>query len=212
MGDSFIEARVSLFSTLFDHNLRPFTFTFRETTLDWTLGTEPKWPSDATKALRGRIQNRIAENSRRINEEMRAMKTAQRRMGLTLSRISPASMFQLVAIDVSGTGLALQDRYVDSINEYRTRFNSFVEEKGGNRMVMRAGGGHADDDEEDGVGVFGEQGQPLDLREMPRFDPAPLDARTAIAPTITDLGLLGFLAVACFGVSFVAFLRYDVRP
>jgi len=120
-------------------------------------------------------------------------------------------MFQLVALDVSGTGLTLQDRYVDAINEYRTRFNAFVEEKGGNRMTMRAGGGHGDDDEED-EGGFGEQGEPLDLREMPRFVSPPLAARAAIAPTIPDLGLLGLLGVACFGVAFGAFLRYDVRP
>ena len=160
------------------------------------------------------VQARIAGDSRRINEEMRAMKAAQHRLGLNLSRLSPAAMFQLVALNVAGTDLSLQDRYVDAIDEYRNRFNTFVEEKGGNRMVMRAGGGHddEDDEEEESGGVFGDQGKPLDLREMPRFAPPVLEARAAIAPSIRDLGLLGFLAVACFGVAFVAFLRYDVRP
>jgi hypothetical protein len=166
---------------------------------------------------RKELQARVAENSRRINEEIRAMKTAQQRIGLSLSRISPASMFQLVALDVSGTGLELQDRYVDAIGEYRSRFNAFVEEQGGNRLVIRAGGGHDDEDEgedeEDAaVGVFGDQGQPIDLREMPRFTPPELTARAAIAPAIPDLGLLGLLGVVFFGVAFAAFLRYDVRP
>jgi ABC-type transport system involved in multi-copper enzyme maturation permease subunit len=155
------------------------------------------------------VQKEIAENSRRINEEMRAMKAAQHRLGLSLSRVSPASMFQLVAFDVSGTGLSLNERYVDAINEYRDRFNAFVEERGGNRMVVRAGG-HADDEEEE-QGAFGDQGKPLDLREMPRFEPSPIVARDVIAPTIPDLGLLGLLGVAFFGVAFVAFQRYDVR-
>jgi ABC-type transport system involved in multi-copper enzyme maturation permease subunit len=157
------------------------------------------------------LQARIADNSRRINEELRAMKATQQRLGLSLSRVSPAAMFQLVALDVSGTGPEMQDRYVEAIEEYRTRFNTFVEGKGGNRMVMRAGSGHGDDDEE-ADGIFGDKGTPLDLREMPRFEAPPVEARAAIAPTIPDLGLLGVLGVACFGVAFVAFLRYDVRP
>ena len=124
-------------------------------------------------------------------------------------------MFQLVALRVSGTGLDLQNRYVDAIDEYRDRFNAFVEEKGGNRMVMRAGGGdHGDDDEDDeeSGGLFGGQGEPLDLREMPRYEAPVVHAREAVAPAVADLGLLGLLIVAAFAVAFGSFLRYDVRP
>jgi hypothetical protein len=51
--DSFVEALINTVSTLYDHNLRPFSFTFRETTLNRALGTEPEWPGDAPEALRG---------------------------------------------------------------------------------------------------------------------------------------------------------------
>jgi hypothetical protein len=161
------------------------------------------------------LHARIAENSRRLNEEMRAMKANQHRTGLALSRISPASAFQLVALEVAGTGLGLSDRYIDSMQEYNNRFSQFVEEQGGNRMTIRIGHGDDDeegeDDEEEAGGLM-DQGKPLDLREMPRYQPPVLAAGAAVAPTIPDLGLLGVLIAVCFAVAFTAFLRYDVRP
>jgi len=159
------------------------------------------------------LQARIAENSRRLNEELRALKAQQHRRGLALSRISPAASFQLVALEVAGTGLGLRDRYWNSIEEYRDDFNQYVEEQGGNRMVIRMGhgGDPEEEDEEAGGGMFN-QGKPMDLRAMPLYNPPVLTAREAIAPTIPDLGLLGALILVCFAAAFTAFLRYDVRP
>jgi ABC-type transport system involved in multi-copper enzyme maturation permease subunit len=160
------------------------------------------------------LQARIAENSRRLNEELRALKAQQHRLGLAMSRISPASSFQLVALDVAGTGLGLDQRYFDSIEEYRDRFSRYVEEQGGNRFMIRLG--HGDDDEESDDEAAGgnllDQGKPLDLREMPRYQAPRLAAGEVIAPTIPDLSLLGALVAVCFAVAFAAFLRYDVRP
>jgi len=159
------------------------------------------------------VQTRIAENSRRLNEELRAMRGKQHRLGLSLSRISPASSFQLVALDVAGTGLDLDQRYFESIEDYRDSFSRFVEEQGGNNFTIRMG--HPGDDEEEGDEAGGnllDQGKPLDLREMPRYQAPRLTAREVIAPTIPDMGLLGALVAACFAIAFTAFLRYDVRP
>ena len=60
--------------------------------------------------------------------------------------------------------------------------------------------------------LFGGQGEPLDLREMPRYEPPRIHAVEAVAPAIPDLGLLALLNVGAFAVAFVSFLRYDVRP
>ena len=77
--------------------------------------------------------------------------------------------------------------------------------------------GHGDDDEEGGDdegggGMFGGQGKPLDLREMPRYEPPAIHAREVVEPVVADLGLLALLIVAAFAVAFASFLRYDVRP
>jgi ABC-type transport system involved in multi-copper enzyme maturation permease subunit len=161
---------------------------------------------------RQRLQERITENSRRLNEEVRGLKARQQRVGLALSRLSPASAFQLVALEVGGTGLGLSDRYFDSIEEYRNRLGQFVEEQGGNTLSIRIG--HGDEDEEDDAlgGGMGDQGKPLDLREMPRYQAPVLSAGEVIEPTLPDIGLLAVLVMGCFAVAFTAFLHYDVRP
>ena len=80
-------------------------------------------------------------------------------------------------------------------------------------MVMRVGGGDDDsDDDADGGSIFGRRGEPLDLREMPRYEPPKIQASRAVAPAIPDLGLLALLTIGAFAVAFTAFLRYDVRP
>lgn len=161
---------------------------------------------------RQRLQKQITENSRRVNEEVRGLKARQQRVGLALSRFSPASAFQLVALEVGGTGLSLGDRYFNSIEEYRTQFGQFVEKQGGNTMSIRIG--HGDDDEEEAAigGGMGDQGKPLDLREMPRYQAPVIPVSEVIAPTLPDLGLLAILVLGCFAVAFTGFLRYDVRP
>lgn len=174
-----------------------------EDTMTW------KW-MEQDEEDREALQGRIAENARRLNEEVRALKAKQQRLGLSLSRVSPASSFQLVALEVAGTGLELRERYFDSMEEYRDRFQQFVNDQGGGTFTIRIG--HSDDQDEEEQDAVSDQGKPIDLREMPRYQPPAIAAADVIAPAIPDLGLLGILVAACFAVSFTAFLRYDVRP
>jgi len=170
------------------------------------------WMEDDERE-RQEVKIRIAEHSRRISEEIRNLKAGQERLGLNLSRISPAAAFQLIALDVAGTGLELQRRYEVAISDYRERFASYVDDKGGRQMIISRRSSSDDDDGHDGGGggPFGE-GETLDLRDMPRFQAPRVEASAAIAPTIPDLGLLGLLGIGAFAVAFVSFLRYDVRP
>lgn len=71
----------------------------------------------------------------------------------------------------------------------------------------RAGPGddEVDEDEEESGRVLGGQGKPLNLREMPRYEPPAIAARDVIAPTIPDLRLLGILIAASLAVAFTIF-------
>ncbi|MCP4664255.1 MAG: ABC transporter permease subunit [bacterium] len=152
-------------------------------------------------------ETRIAEHAARLNEQLRNRKAEQRRLALSLSRLSPASAYQLAAMNLAGTGLSLKTRYEDRARTYREAFVSFAGERaaGTRHVVRRRGGG--------GGGVLSDAGaqQPLDLSEMPRFQAPRLGFREAVAPVPADLGLLALESLLGFVVGFVGFLRYDVR-
>lgn len=142
----------------------------------------------------------IAEFNRRLNENVRNRRAVQERLGFNLSRLSPAAAFQLVAMNVAGTDVGLKSRYEDALNQYRTTFNEFVENKrgeGGGNFIM-IGGGNQDT-------------EPLDLSELPRFTEPEQSVSAGLAPSISDMGILAFFALAAFFGAFVGFLRYDVR-
>ena len=52
---------------------------------------------------------------------------------------------------------------------------------------------------------------PLDLKELPRFQAPEYKFKEAVAPTVVDMGLLALYSLLAFAGAFVAFLRYDVR-
>ena len=160
------------------------------------------------------LQARIAENSRRINEEVACAEGSTTPPGVVVQ--PHLAGLRLPARRAGGGGhRAGAQRALHRVHRGVPPGGSatFVEERGGNRVMMRAGhGDDDDDDDEGGGGLFGGQGEPLDLREMPRYEPPTIHAREAVAPAIADLGLLAFLIVAAFAVAFGSFLRYDVRP
>ena len=53
--------------------------------------------------------------------------------------------------------------------------------------------------------------EPLDLNQLPRFEPPKQAYSEAVTPSIIDLGLLSFFSLAAFAGAFVSFMKYDVR-
>ena len=144
-------------------------------------------------ALQKAMEADITESSRKIEEEAMNLRSVQQHLGFALSRISPASSFQLAGMALGATDLGLKDRFLLALQTYRTVFQQYVDNK-------NPGGGV----------TFGHQPEtePLDLSDMPRFvDPDPqntagnqLDALVLVLYTIFGLAL-----------SFIGFNRYDVR-
>lgn len=149
---------------------------------------------------------RIAEHAAKLNEQIRHLRTEQQRLAFSLSRLSPASAFQLAAMNLAGTGLSLKTRYEEGARTYREAFVRFAGERAaGQRHMVRRRGSSG--------GAFSDIGaqQPLDLSEMPRYQPPRLPLSEAMAPVPADLGLLALESLLGFVVGFVGFMRYDVR-
>ena len=157
-------------------------------------------------ASRTAVEREIAEAADRVNEEHRQRRIEQQRVAFGLSRLSPASAYQLVVMSLAGTGVDLKTRYEEAARRYQAAFKAFADKHGSQHMIIgrRHGGG--------GGTFFGDDAnQPLDLTEMPRFQipRAPLAAVLVGVPL--DLGLLGLETLLLVAVGFVGFLRYDLR-
>ena len=146
----------------------------------------------------------------KLMDDLRHRKAVQERLAFTLSRFSPASAYQLGAMSIAGTDISTKSRNEDAMNEYRTRFNDYVEKKqdeggaAGHVMISISS--------EDGVNVDAprEQGT-LDMSDLPRYVPPKISYAESVTPAVIDFGLLSIFTIVVFAGAFVRFLRYDVR-
>ena len=160
--------------------------------------------------VRKAMQKEINDFSIKLNEDLRNRKAQQERLGFTLSRFSPASAYQLAAMNLAGTELTLKTRYEDAMQNYRNTFTSFTEKK--QKEAGGIGGIRITVDSEKGFSISGDRDKgSLDLSELPRFQAPVHSFAEALAPTLIDWGLLGLCTIGAFAGAFVVFLRYDVR-
>ena len=151
---------------------------------------------------RGQIRSdNMSEFAGRINEERSNRESVQQKLALGIARVSPTSVFSLVAAQLAGTSLELEHRYRESANRYQEQFAQFRQEKTGDApgVMFRIG------TEEE------EEPEPIDPHELPVFEFQRPSAAETVSGSLLDLGLLIGFNVLFFAGAFVAFLRYDVR-
>ncbi len=149
-------------------------------------------------------QKKIDAFNERLNEDFSNKRKEQERLALNLSRTSPTSVFTLAATELAGTSMGLQNRFMDSANEYQNIFGEFMSEKTGQnqsgfRMVIVTS-----DDEQ-------QQPSSLDPSEMPQFEFSKATVAESAGNSILDFGLLLLFNLLFFGGAFAAFLKYDLR-
>jgi ABC-type transport system involved in multi-copper enzyme maturation permease subunit len=141
----------------------------------------------------------------RLNEDFTNRRRAQENLALSLSRVSPTSVFTLASTELAGTSLRLQNSFMDEAYNYQESYADFMTEKTGNtrgggfRMIMVTTGDDALEPE------------PLEPDEMPQFEYASQSAGIAAANSMLDIGLLLLFNILFFGGAFVAFIKYDLR-
>lgn len=172
-------------------------------------GTEPQQVMQEFSKFMGDLSQERAKKTEifeeKINEQYINKKREQERLALSLSRISPSSVFSLATTQLAGTSLDLQNRYMDSAEDYQKTYNTFMTEKtgqGGNtgfRMIIST-----DDD-------TGEKPKNIDASELPEFQFQKATFSAEAEKSILDIGLLILFNLVFFGGAFFAFLKYDLR-
>lgn len=162
-------------------------------------------------AARKETQAEINQMSRKLREDHQNRKAEQERFAFTLSRFSPASAYQLAAMNLASTDIGIQSRYLEAMENYHDMFVEYTDTK------HKESGGGMDGiritlDSETGFSFQVGQGQgSLNYDDMPRFQQPTRSFTETVSQTIIDFGLLIFYCITALAGTFVAFLKYDVR-
>jgi hypothetical protein len=170
---------------------------------------EKRW-SDEDEAGRTAGQKQTDAYAVRVHEDLRNRKSHQEGLAFSLSRLSPASAYQLASMNLAGTGVSLKSRYEDAMHSYRTAFTDYVDRKhketggqGGFRITVDSRTGfHFSAPRERGT---------LDVSDLPAFHPPAVSFGETSSAAVTDAGLLAVFSLLALAGAFLAFLRYDVR-
>ncbi len=148
-------------------------------------------------------EKKMNDFSARLNEERANRLRVQERVALGLARVSPSAVVSLAAMEIAGTGIHMQEAYVEAAQQYQKTYAEFMKQKTG----MNVGGGFVfrvttDDEPEK---------KPINVQEIPAFTFQSPPLIASLGAIAVDIGLLAVTALISFIAAFVGFLRYDVR-
>jgi ABC-type transport system involved in multi-copper enzyme maturation permease subunit len=148
-------------------------------------------------------EKKMSEFTARLNEERSNRLQVQERLALGLARISPAAVVSLASMEIAGTGVHMQEAYVEAAQRYQKTYAEFMKQKTG----MNVGGGFVFRVTTDSE----EEKKPINVQEIPSFEFQPPALSASLGAVAVDLGLLALTTLLSFAAAFVGFLRYDVR-
>jgi hypothetical protein len=165
--------------------------------------------ADEDDSLRRNVEATIESEGRRLAEDWRLRKAHQQNLGFTFALFSPASAYQIAAMDLAGTEPDMKDRLEESMRDYRGQFTSYVERK--QKETSGSSGLRITFDSRSGFKFSAprERGT-LNLSDMPKYVPPPAPPGT-FAAMIAPGSIIASLALFALAGSIAAFLRYDVR-
>jgi ABC-type transport system involved in multi-copper enzyme maturation permease subunit len=161
-------------------------------------------------SLRQVVEMQIEAYETRLLNDLRRRKATQERLAFTLSRISPASSYQLAAMTLAGTNIDLKSRYEEAMSAYREDFSEYVQARDA-ETENQGGFVQIEISSEDGLKIGTGRDEPIDVAGMPRFQPPVVRFAQVLVPIIPDLGILSVATLLAFLGAFAAFLRCDVR-
>ena len=128
-------------------------------------------------------------------EEYQAKRSKQEMLAFNLSRISPASVLTFGAMRLGKTGIHEHERFSNSIKTYKPIFTKWA-----NTKMMQS------------INFSDPSKQPKpDISDMPRHEFRAESLRDSFAFAIPDFAIMILMIIIFFILTFVSFLRYDVR-
>ena len=170
---------------------------------------EKQWSNEDEEG-RQAVQKDIDAYAVRVNEDLGNRQRHQETLAFTLSRVSPASAYQLASMSLAGTGVPLKARYEESMRAYRTALMRYV--AGKQQATGGQGGFRITVDSQTGFHFSAprERGT-LDVSDVPAYSPPVVRFADTASASVIDAGLIAVFSLLTIAGAFMAFLRYDVR-
>jgi len=166
--------------------------------------------ADEDDGLRKTVEAAIETEGRRLQEDWQLRQSHQQSLGFAFALFSPASAYQIAAMNIAGTDPEMKDRTEQSMREYREVFSSYVERK--QKESGGQGGMRITFDSRSGFKFSAPRARgTLDLSDMPRFVPPPATRPEVYASMVAPGSMIAGLMLCALAAGMAAFIRYDLR-
>ncbi len=157
---------------------------------------------------RARLQNAVTDATNQLLQEHHNRWLEQALARRNFACLSPAVIYQRACEAIAGTGINRCADLYGQVKLYRVDLKEFIRSR--------------DMEDPDSLHLIGPERNmayswrtishdPVDFDTVPKFQERDLALGQSLKLAIWDIGLLALFNLAFFAVSFVSFLRYDVR-
>jgi len=139
----------------------------------------------------------------------------QKHLARTIAQISPITLYESLMSALAGTDLASFEHFRNRVKLHTNEVIEYIRSKTDNFSLPSYFTQCKEEDYEEGkkwdYDKLLEQTSPLNLQDFPRFSCGPERLTKALPRAVPHILLLVFINALFFTLSFVAFLKYDVR-
>ncbi len=139
----------------------------------------------------------------------------QKHLARTIAQISPITLYESLMSALAGTDLASFEHFRNRVKLHTNEVIEYIRSETDNFSLPSYFTQCKEEDYEEGkkwdYDKLLEQSSPLNLQDLPRFSCGPERLTKALPRITTHILLLVFINAIFFTLSFVAFLKYDVR-
>ncbi len=139
----------------------------------------------------------------------------QKHLARTIAQVSPITLYESLMLALAGTDLASFEHFRNRVKLHTNEVIEYIRSKTDNFSLPSYFTQSKEEGSEEGkkwdYHKILEQTSPLNLQDLPRFSCRPERLIKALPRVIPHILLLVFINALFFTLSFVAFLKYDVR-
>ncbi len=149
-------------------------------------------------------RDRLAETAR-INDEFARKLAVQSELTRQISRVSPLSCFAMAATELADAGRTDHDRYLKQLRKHQAVLSAYLVEQQGiaeDLSVVMSNKTNKEDKK---------TWKDVRDRPVPTFAYEPASASTYAPMVAVDGGILVGMSIVLFMLSYLMFIRYDVR-